>query len=96
MCGKALLFREFVSELSCGYAALWREAQPPGSLKQTPEKAELFRTSSGKAAKIGSLRPALLPVNLPFLRRIDLCDLDTLVKEKDLHIVEDELVRIGI
>jgi hypothetical protein len=34
--------------------------------------------------------------DLSFLRRIDLCELDTFVEEKDLHLIEEELVRVRI
>jgi hypothetical protein len=34
--------------------------------------------------------------DLSFLRCIDLGDLDTFVIEKDLHLIEQELVRVGI
>ena len=34
--------------------------------------------------------------DLSFLRSVDLREVDTFVVEKDLHVVEQELVRIGI
>ena len=34
--------------------------------------------------------------DLPFLRRVDLDELDTFVVEKDLHVVEEELVRVRV
>lgn len=34
--------------------------------------------------------------DLPFLRRVDLCEFDAFVVEKDLHVVEKELVRVGV
>jgi hypothetical protein len=34
--------------------------------------------------------------DLSFLRRVDLRDLDAFVVEKDLHLIEQELVRVGI
>lgn len=34
--------------------------------------------------------------DLPFLRRVDLRELDAFVVEKDLHVVEKELVRVGV
>jgi hypothetical protein len=37
-----------------------------------------------------------LPVNLSFLRSVDLRQLDALVIQKDLHIIEKELMRIRI
>lgn len=37
-----------------------------------------------------------LPVDLAFLRGIDLFELDALVIKKDLHIIEEKLVRIRI
>lgn len=43
-----------------------------------------------------SFRYLLLPIDLSFLRRIDLCEIDAFVIEKDLHIIEKELVRIGV
>lgn len=36
------------------------------------------------------------PIYFSFLRRVDLRQLNAFVVEKDLHIVEQELVRIGI
>jgi hypothetical protein len=32
------------------------------------------------------------PVHVPFLRRVDLRDLDSFVKEEDVHLIEQELV----
>ncbi len=40
--------------------------------------------------------PVFLPIDCPFLRGIDLRQVDAFVVEKDLHIVEKELVRIGV
>ncbi len=37
-----------------------------------------------------------LPVDLSFLGRVDLGQLDALVVEKDFHVIEKELVRIGV
>ena len=37
-----------------------------------------------------------LPVNFAFLRGVDLGQLYAFVVEKDLHVVEEELVRIGV
>ncbi len=37
-----------------------------------------------------------LPIDRPFFRRIDLRDLDTFIKEEDVHLVEEKLVRVGI
>jgi len=34
--------------------------------------------------------------DLSFLRRVDLCKLDAFVVEKELHVVEQELVRIRV
>ena len=38
----------------------------------------------------------LLVNDLSFLRRIDLCDLDAFVVEKDVHLIEQKLVRVRI
>ena len=34
--------------------------------------------------------------DLTFLRCVDLCQFDTFVIEKDLHVIEEELVRVGV
>lgn len=34
--------------------------------------------------------------DLSFLRRVDLCDLDAFIVEEDLHLIEKELMRVGI
>ena len=36
------------------------------------------------------------PVNRSLFRRIDVRDLNTFVEEEDVHLVEEELVRIGV
>ena len=36
------------------------------------------------------------PVNRSFFRSIDVRDLNTFVEEEDVHLVEQELVRIGV
>ena len=36
------------------------------------------------------------PVDLALLRSVDLGDLDTLAKEKDLHLIEQKLMSIRI
>lgn len=38
----------------------------------------------------------VLPIDLAFLRGIDLFQFHTFVIEKDLHIIEKELVRVGV
>ena len=38
----------------------------------------------------------LLVNDLAFLRRVNLCDLDAFVVEEDVHLVEQELVRVRI
>ena len=34
--------------------------------------------------------------DLAFLRCVDLCEFDPFVIEKDLHVIEEELVRVGV
>ena len=36
---------------------------------------------------------ANLPINFPLLRGVDLCKLDALVVEENLHVIEEKLVR---
>ena len=36
------------------------------------------------------------PVNRSFFRSIDVRDLNTFVEEEDVHLVEEELVRVGV
>jgi hypothetical protein len=37
-----------------------------------------------------------LPIHLAFLRRVNLRQFDAFVVEKDLHVIEQELMRVGV
>jgi hypothetical protein len=60
----------------------------------TEPRGNIVRKDAAETATPAAILSS--PINFSFLRRVDLCYLDTFVIEKDLHIVEQELVRIGI
>ena len=59
-------------------------------------REEFFVDEDNVAIKKHRVFSQKLVDDLSFLRRVDLCDLDAFVVEKDLHLVKQELVRVGI
>lgn len=37
-----------------------------------------------------------LPIDLSFLRSVDISEIDSFIVEKDIHIIEKKLMRIGV
>ena len=59
------------------------------------ERRQLACDSKMKRRKLAGVRSDL-PIDLSFLRRVDLGQLDAFVVEENVHVVEQELVRIGV